>query len=177
MLELDARDLGSFAAGDFDAVLALGPLYHLVELDDRQQAARETLRVLRPGGLLLATVMTRYSWLLGVLLEGGSARLPEVLRLLEEGVYRNDEPGRFTEAYLYRAEEVVPFFAGIGFEMVRVMASQGILNQVQEEVAGLHERDPGAYQALLEIAYQASTDPSVLGLSGHILYAGRKPLP
>ena len=175
VLELDARDLGRFAAEEFPAVLALGPFYHLVDRADREQAARETLRVLRPGGLLLATVMTRYSWLLDVLLEGGSARLPEVRRLLADGVYRNEEPGRFTEAYLHRAEEVVPFFAGIGFETVRVMASQGILNQVQEQVAGLHERDPDAYRTLLEIAYQAATDPAVLGLSGHILYAGRKP--
>ena len=37
-----------------------------------------------------------------------------------------------------------------------------------------HERDPDAYGALLEIAYQAATDPAILGLSGHILYAGRK---
>ena len=175
VLELDARDLGRIASEEFDAVLALGPFYHLVEPADRELAARETLRVLRPGGLLLATVMTRYSWLLGVLLEGGSARLAAVRRLLEDGVYRNEEPGRFTEAYLYRTEEVVPFFAGIGFDTVRVMASQGILNQVQEQVAGLHERDPDAYQALLEIAYEAATDPAILGLSGHILYAGRKP--
>ena len=175
VLALDARDLGRFAAEEFDAVLALGPFYHLVERADRELAARETLRVLRPGGLLLATVMTRYSWLLDVLLEGGSAMLPAVRRLLDDGVYRNEEPGRFTEAYLYRAEEVVPFFAGIGFETVRVMASQGILNQVQEDVAGLRERDPDTYQALLEIAYTAATDPAILGLSGHILYAGRKP--
>jgi hypothetical protein len=119
--------------------------------------------------------MTRYAWLLGLLLEGGSARLAEVRRLLDDGVYRTDEPGRFTEAYLHRPEEVVPFFAGIGFEALRLMASQGILNQVQEEVAGLHERDPDGYRALLEIAYRAATDPSVSGLSGHLLYAGRKP--
>ena len=54
--------------------------------------------------------MTGYCGLLGVLTEGGSARLPEVLRVLEEGVYRNDEPGRFTEAYLFRPTDVMPFF-------------------------------------------------------------------
>jgi SAM-dependent methyltransferase len=175
VLEIDARDLGRFPAEDFDAVLALGPFYHLVEAAGREQAGREAHRVLRPGGLLLATVMTRYAWLLSVLLESGSPRLPELRRLLEDGVYRTEEPGRFTEAYLFRPAEVVPFFAGIGFETDRVMASQGILNQVQEEVADLHERDPDAYQALLDIAYQAAADPSILGLSGHLLYAGRKP--
>jgi ubiquinone/menaquinone biosynthesis C-methylase UbiE len=173
VLEVDARDLGRFKSGEFDAVLALGPFYHLVAAADRELAAREVHRVLRSGGLLLATVMTRYSWLLSVLLESGSRRLPDVHRLLDEGVYRNQEPGRFTEAYLHRPAEVIPFFEANGFETVRVMATQSFLDLVQEEVAELHERDAEAHQALLEIAYQAATDPSILGISGHILYAGR----
>lgn len=173
VLEVDARDLGRFAAGEFDAVLALGPFYHLVTGADRELAAREVHRVLRPGGLLLATVMTRYSWLLGVLLESGSRRLPDIRRLLADGVYRNDEPGRFTEAYLHRPAEVAPFFEANGFETVRVMASQSFLHLVQEQVADLHEHDAEAYGALLDIAYAAATDPSILGITGHILYAGR----
>jgi SAM-dependent methyltransferase len=173
VLEVDARDLGRFRAGEFDAVLALGPFYHLVEGADRQLAAREVRRVLRTGGLLLATVMTRYSWLLGVVLESGSGRLAEVRRALEDGVYRNGEPGRFTEAYLYRPDEVAPFFEACGFETLRQMASQSFLYLVQEQVAELHERDADAHAALLDIAYEAASDPSILGISGHILYAGR----
>ena len=173
VLEVDARDLGRFAAGEFDAVLALGPFYHLVAAADREQAAREVRRVLRPGGLLLATVMARYSWLLGVLLEAGSRRLADVRRALEDGVYRNDEAGRFTEAYLYRPAEVTPFFEARGFETLRVMASQSFLYLTQDQVAELRERDAEAYEALLDIAYGAATDPSLLGITGHILYAGR----
>jgi ubiquinone/menaquinone biosynthesis C-methylase UbiE len=173
VLEVDARDLSRFTAGEFDAVLALGPFYHLVAAEDRQLAAREIYRVLRSDGLLLATVMTRYAWLLGVLLESGSRRLPDVHRLLDEGVYRNDEPGRFTEAYLYRPAEVLPFFEASGFQTVRAMASQSFLYLVQEQVAALHERDAEAYEALLDIAYAAAGDQSILGISGHILYAGR----
>ena len=62
--------------------------------------------------------MTPYSWLLGVLLEAGSRRMADVRRALAEGVYRNEEPGRFTEAYLHRPAEVVPFFEASGFETV-----------------------------------------------------------
>jgi SAM-dependent methyltransferase len=173
VVEVDARDLGRFAPGEFDAVLALGPFYHLVAAAERNRAAQEVKRVLRPGGLLLATVMTRYSWLLGVLLEAGTRRLADVRRALDDGVYRNDEPGRFTEAYLYRPEEVAPFFEATGFETLRVMASQSFLYLAQEQVAELHERDAEAYEALLDLAYEAATDPSILGITGHILYAGR----
>lgn len=175
VVELDARDLGRFEAGAFDVVLSLGPFYHLVEAADRGRAAREALRVLRPGGLLLATVMTRYAWMLGVMLEWGSNRLPDVRRLLSDGVYRNPEPGRFTDAYLYRAEEVQPFFEGCGFLTSGITASQSFLYLMQEQAAELAQRDPEGHRVLLDMAYEAATDPSIRGLSAHLLYSGRAP--
>jgi hypothetical protein len=54
------------------------------------------------------------------------------------------------------------------------MASQGILHLVQEQVAELRERDAAAYDALIEMAYSCSTDPSILGISNHLLYAGER---
>ena len=175
VVELDARDLSRFASAEFDVVLSLGPLYHLVDLGDREAALHEALRVLRPGGLLLATVMTRYAWTLGALLESGSARLDAVRAMLEDGVYRNPEPGRFTEAYLFRAAEVAPWFEAAGFQTVRTVASQSFLHLVQEQVAELRERDLAAFEALVEIAYAAAGDPSILGISNHVLYAGTSP--
>jgi SAM-dependent methyltransferase len=173
VIELDARDLSQFGDGEFDVVLSLGPLYHLLDAADRGRAVREARRVLRPGGLLLATVMTRYSWMLGVLMESGAARLDAVRALLDDGVYRNPEPGRFTDAYLFRPEEIAPFFEAAGFTTERLVASQSFLNLVQEQVAELRERDEVAYDALIEVAYEASTDPSILGISNHVLFVGR----
>ncbi|MEP7105063.1 MAG: methyltransferase domain-containing protein [Chloroflexota bacterium] len=173
VIQVDARDLGCFQDGEFDAVLALGPFYHLLAADERNAAARETRRVLRSGGLLLATVMLRYSWALGLLLEGGAERLLAASEVLEQGTYELAGAPNFTDAYLHRPAEVAPFFESVGFETLRVIASQGILDLVQERLADLRERDEAAYQGLIEIAYAAAGDPSVLGLSGHLLYAGR----
>jgi ubiquinone/menaquinone biosynthesis C-methylase UbiE len=62
----DARTLPCPDAS-VDAVLLLGPLYHLREAADRQQALRSARRVLRPGGVLAAAAISRY---LGVLEAG-----------------------------------------------------------------------------------------------------------
>ncbi len=49
----NALDMSRFADASFDAVLLMGPLYHLLELDQRRTAVREACRVLKPGGVIL----------------------------------------------------------------------------------------------------------------------------
>src|SRR5687767_894472 len=65
----DARAL-PFPGESFDAVLLLGPLYHLGEAGDRAQAIREAARVCRVGGLVFAAAISRYAPLLDTIRRG-----------------------------------------------------------------------------------------------------------
>src|SRR5437764_1685099 len=56
----DARDL-PFEDGMFDAVLLLGPLYHLLESHDRLRTLREARRVSKRGGTVFAAAISRYA--------------------------------------------------------------------------------------------------------------------
>jgi ubiquinone/menaquinone biosynthesis C-methylase UbiE len=56
----DARQL-DFADNAFDAVLLLGPLYHLTERSDRLQALSEAWRILKPDGIVAAVGISRYA--------------------------------------------------------------------------------------------------------------------
>jgi S-adenosylmethionine-dependent methyltransferase len=57
----NALDLQRFPDAAFSTVLLMGPLYHLQSLADRQTAVREAVRVLAPGGMLVASFITRTS--------------------------------------------------------------------------------------------------------------------
>lgn len=50
----NALDLSSFADECFDAVLVLGPLYHLYNDEDKCAALNEAKRVLKPDGVIFA---------------------------------------------------------------------------------------------------------------------------
>src|SRR4051794_4391844 len=75
----DAREL-PFEDGSFDAVLLMGPLYHLVNATDRARALKEAWRVLRPNGTLLAEVISRYAWIIDATANG---------QLSDPGVYES----------------------------------------------------------------------------------------
>jgi SAM-dependent methyltransferase len=65
----DARGLEEPDAS-YDAVLLLGPLYHLTNRDERVRALAEARRVARPGGVVAAAAISRFASLLDGLRSG-----------------------------------------------------------------------------------------------------------
>jgi ubiquinone/menaquinone biosynthesis C-methylase UbiE len=101
----DARDL-PHADSTADAVLLLGPLYHLVEREDRLACLREVHRVLRPRGLAWGAAISHFASLFDSLSHGffdDPAFALIVARDLEEGQHRNStgNPLYFTDASLH----------------------------------------------------------------------------
>jgi SAM-dependent methyltransferase len=174
----DARDLSRWPDGAFDAVLALGPFYHLPDPADRDRAASELARVLRPGGVAFFALMPRYAFLRRRLaLPDERHRLADprfVARVLEEGVFVNDVPGRFTGAYGVRLAEVAPFFEGHGFATRALLACEGIVADLQDTLAEAMANDPPLARQVLDLVIETATDPSILGMSAHLLYVGTR---
>ncbi len=178
VVEADARDLSQWADDSFDAVLSMGPFYHLPNPDDRIRAVSELRRVLRVGGPAFVALMPRFAFLRRTLaISDERRRLVQtdfVERVLEEGVFTNDVPGRFTEGYGVLPEEVSPFFERHGFTTLALMAAEGIAVNSQAAISDLAVSDPIIYQAALEVIVRTSRDASILGMANHLLYVGRR---
>jgi S-adenosylmethionine-dependent methyltransferase len=176
--EADARDLSRWASESFDALLCLGPFYHLPDPKDRHRAATELCRVLRPGGLALVALMPRYTFLRRTLAIPDErhhlAQTEFVARLLQEGAFVNDIPGRFTHGYGVRPQEAAPFFEQYGFTTLTLLAAEGIAIGIQDALFDLAESDPATYQAAFDVIYNTASDPSILGMAAHLLYVGRR---
>jgi ubiquinone/menaquinone biosynthesis C-methylase UbiE len=125
----DARAL-PFSDDSFDAVLLLGPLYHLGEAGERLQALREARRICRPGSLVFAAAISRFAGLLDAVRTG---------RLSDEQVFANvraevqtghcvDAARRtspFADAYFHLPEELRAEVGGAGLEVVGLYPSKG----------------------------------------------------
>ncbi|HEU5128358.1 MAG TPA: methyltransferase domain-containing protein [Glycomyces sp.] len=173
----DARDLPC-ESGAFDAVLLMGPLYHLTDRDQRVRALREARRAARPGGVVAAVTINRTAgwcdWLLWNA-EGTvhSISAAESLRTLKEGDLRYFDQDVFTTAYLHHPGEVAAEFADAGLAdpvQYAVQGFPGYIPQLEEVIDDQEARDH-----LLEGLRVLETEPSLLGASNHVLTVASLP--
>lgn len=174
----DVCDLTRWPDSSFDAVLCLGPFYHLPDPVRRNQAAAELVRVTKPGGWLFAAFMPRLGFLrrsIAVREEWGHLRDPEFVRaVLERGEFFNNNPGRFDAGYGARPEEIAPFFEDFGFASDTLVATEGFAPIVSAELQDMAIVDPDAYAATLAILQQTAAETSILGTANHLLYIGQR---
>ena len=171
----DARKLDR-ADKSVDVVLLFGPLYHLIEHSDRLAALREAYRILKSGGLVFAVGISRFASTLDGLCQGYQ-KDPEfveiVRRDLAEGQHRNpnNHPAYFTTAFLHHPEELKAEVeeAGLYCEKMLAIEGPGWLLQNFEE----HWNEPSRRERLLEAISWLETEPSVLGMSAHIMVVAK----
>jgi ubiquinone/menaquinone biosynthesis C-methylase UbiE len=172
----DARELAERDESQ-DAVLLFGPLYHLTETADRQQALAEARRVLPPGGRLLAMAVCRFASLLDGLYKGWLDD-PDFRSIVDQdladGQHRNPDPaGRpefFTTAYFHTADDLMSEIEQAGFTGATVYGVEGPGWPLRQEWA-----DPRQREHILFAARSVETQPSLIGFSHHLIAAATKP--
>lgn len=173
----DEGDARALPAGDaaYDAVLLLGPLYHLPERDDRVRALREARRVARPGGIVVAATINRFAGVLDMAHKnrfGDPASRTTVVTAAETGELRPPAGVGFTTAYLHRPEDVPAEFADAGLPGAAQYAVEGALRVLDDLDARLD--DPVRRAELLDALRYGESEPSMLGASGHLLTVARR---
>jgi len=160
-----------------DAILLMGPLYHLVDREDRITCLREAHRVLRPGGLLWAAGISHFASLLDSLVHGFFTDpnfAPILERDLEDGQHRNPTTNAqyFTDAYFHRPGELSRELQAAGFQVLEVLPIEGP-GWLALEFDRLWN-DPVQRERLLTAARKMEREPSILGASSHIMAIGLK---
>ncbi len=169
----DARDL-DLADESVDAVLLLGPLYHLPSENDRLAALREARRVVRPGGAVYVAAISRWAPRLdGLRREWMYERGPQTLDLIASvertGVLPALARGGYA-AYTHVPQQLESELEAAGLavhDLVSVEGAAFLLGDLTERMA-----DSQARQAILDGARAHERVPELLGLGPHLIATG-----
>ncbi len=173
----NAVDLHGIADDTYDAGLMMGPLYHLQDAAKRDAAVTELHRVTKQGGIVFVAVQTRMRMLLTSLSYPEAWKpndnMDALDRFLAEGTFDHQDQGRFTGAYYFNVEDVKPYMERFGFETLDLIGSSNIGALLSNEQK-MYWSVRGEEDRLTELLIRLARDPSVLGVSSHLLYIGRK---
>lgn len=171
---VDITDLSRYGEASFDYVVAYGGPFSYV-LDRRDQALAECARVLRPGGRLLASVMSLW---------GSACRaLPGTLDVPPEYNQKITATGDLTASnfparqvnpmHLFRVEETRAWVDRSGLHPLAFSAS-GVLALAWGDHLDPIRQDPARWNELLRMELDACADPACLGMGTHLIFAAEK---
>jgi S-adenosylmethionine-dependent methyltransferase len=171
-----ATNLSRFPDNTFDAVLLMGPLYHLLEEAERQQALKEARRVLKPGRPLFAAFLSRYASLRWAAVHEPTWPLENPERM-ESELATGVLPPRGAEglgfvAYFAHPAEVAPLIRRAGLEVEIVLGVEGLVSMNEDGVNALSGE---AWETWVDLNYRLAPDPSIHGCVEHLLAVAVKP--
>jgi S-adenosylmethionine-dependent methyltransferase len=157
----------------FDAVLLMGPLYHLLLEKERVEAIQEAMKILKPRGRFFSSFITRFapfreaassvpSWVL--------ENRDYALRMLETGFH--EAPEKFAKAYFTHPDDVIPMMEGCGLKTLLLLGCEGVVAGHEEKVNALQGED---WDQWVDLNYRLGQEPSLYGASDHLFYIGEKP--
>ena len=159
----------------WDAVLMLGPMYHLVEYQSRIDLLKKASAHIKKGGYLFTGFMTRTGALIyGIKNNPEGIRSPNGARKLWETGTDDDfveATEWFTHAYFSHPEEIKKKKKKSGLEPLHLAGAEGIFGERFEEFHTLPEYLKNQW---MQFVIDHCEDPHMLGHSKHLLSVSRQ---
>lgn len=164
----DARDMSMLATETFDAALLLGPMYHIVEPDDRMKVLKELKRVLNLQGVAIIAYLNSWG-----LLKTGIVDFPNwyqdisfLRSMLGEHTFTGPDLPGFTECYWSTPEAALKEVKEAGFEVIGYAGAESFTGGMSDIVEQIAIDKPEVYENIVKVAaemceleqYRNSTD-------------------
>jgi ubiquinone/menaquinone biosynthesis C-methylase UbiE len=166
-----------------DVVILFGPLYHIVDYNERQAALSECYRLLKKGGLLFTAAITRYATALWAIttygtgneLLGESEFVEMIKRELKDGQHIKNPDSKYTgmgRSFFHLPEELEEEISMAGFKDVDIRGVIGplwLVPNIDEQW-----KDENRRKNIMDMVRILEKDKSIMGLSTHLVTIARK---
>jgi hypothetical protein len=134
------------------------------------RALGELIRVARPGAVVALSVRGYLAVLRTILRVDSKALIDGTL---EQLVARGNAPVGGVACHFYRAGELKALAEAQGLETILMAGGEGLSDGLPEATNAIFE-EPEKWEVWTQVAIETATDPTVVDMSGYMLYLGRK---
>ena len=173
---VNAIDLSIYDDNQFDVVLLFGPLYHLLEENERKQCLNEVHRVLKTDGIVFASFIPYLSG--GIAIIDRYFRHPEQVNennldeVFKSGKFNNMTSQGFQEGYYPTSNEIAELFNICNFEKIIIKSIRGIGYEKEDDIYNID--DKSIFDKIMELIEQTANNKEIIEMCGHAMYIGKK---
>jgi SAM-dependent methyltransferase len=163
-----------YGSATFDAVISLGaPLSHILEQEMRVRTIAEMVRVLRPGGCLLITGISQLSIYRAIVfgMNESLIRQGKAGGIKNHGIFDG-----WIKGYAFQPGELAGLMNEARLQIVDQVGCEGLAAHLPADHLEQVEADPELWKVWKEMLLETCNEPSIIGISNHLLVIGRKPV-
>lgn len=167
ILHGNALDLSDFSSNQYDITLLLGPLYHLYNKEDKQQAIREAIRVTKQGGIIFAAYVISDGCLLDEGFQRSNINVAEYIKkgLLDPETFAaKSEPKDLFE--LVRKEDIDDLMSVFSVKRLHYVATDGCALFMREAIDAM---DSETFELYLKYHFATCERGDLSGITSHAL--------
>lgn len=161
----NALDLSAFPDNQYDITLLLGPLYHLYNKTDKQQAIREAIRVTKQGGIIFAAYVISDGCLLDEGFHRGNVNVVDYIKngLLDAETFAaKSEPKDLFE--LVRKEDIDDLMSIFHVTRLHYIATDGCALFMRESIDDMNDE---IFKLYLKYHFATCERTDLLGITSH----------
>ncbi len=170
----NAKNMNCFEDETFDAVLMLGPMYHLLEENERLKALSEAHRLLKSNGIIFVSFITKNAPIRDKAWnnpENIIKNIDMIEEILTSGKFQSEEKN-LPDVYFASDKDIFTLFEKHeGFEYLDMISCEGVISMIEENV---NELTGKAWEMWVNLNYRLGKDPATYGGAEHLLYVGMK---
>jgi 2-polyprenyl-3-methyl-5-hydroxy-6-metoxy-1,4-benzoquinol methylase len=169
----DARTVDGHFTEQFDHILLMGPMYHLLQESERVKAVNSALKLLKSGGKIFISFIS----LCGGLIYGIKIAPETIIDEAEIEFYKtliNNESftgQAFTQAFFINQREVLPFMEQFPLTKLHFFGQEGITSPCESNIMSQPKEIVDAW---IDFATKLSEREEFLSWSEHLMYIGEK---
>lgn len=173
---VNAVDLSIYEDHQFDVVLLFGPLYHLLEENERKQCLKEVNRVLKNDGMVFASFIPYLSGSIAII--DRYFRHPEQVNantldeVFKTGKFNNMADKGFQEGYYPTSKEIEELFNNCNFEKIDIKSIRGIGYEKENNIYSITDKQ--VFNKIMELIEKTSNNKEIIEMCGHAIYIGKK---
>ncbi|MEG0014444.1 MAG: class I SAM-dependent methyltransferase [Cellulosilyticaceae bacterium] len=164
-----ALELGCFEDDTFDAILLMGPMYHLHDAADREKVLGEARRILKPNGVAVVTYINTWGALKASLREfpESFADVEHFERYQKGGLIFSEEES-FTATYFATPVLALAEVEKVGYEVISYAGAESFIAGMRMEIENLAIYMPEVYENYVSKAAEYCELPQYRDATEHL---------